>query len=416
MRYPHALLVAIAATAAAAAFGAVAQPRGAPAATPRTAAAPVVSVAAPPDITPNAPTATLAQASVFAWDEFFALNWTAKTTDTSGNSLRDTPDASCAFGNPVCGKNRPLVWQTYRGKVEIFPGTGTGPPNSSTPPSYGYDGGPSYIYSTTGATTPACPNQAAAPAPWVNLDETDEIKVVSMYAGAGPTPVPSASPGTSNSQPQLIRFVAKANRTMYAYVAGYQFWTGTPGGTPVPGSPDPTPAAPPYKLPAPTLVSLPNGTIETKSGWRALTPAEAGSGRFVTAPVRYYETTNGSAGGTCWRQGTFGLMALHIIQKTPTAPYFVYATFEQADNILTAGGAHVEDDNGRMNPTPITAEADDAAHGAARCDESGAGGQADTAEDQHRSAAADDLSGARSDGSITSRTRRTARCPRASSA
>ncbi|HEU0015089.1 MAG TPA: hypothetical protein VFQ45_15475, partial [Longimicrobium sp.] len=45
---------------------------------------------------------------------------------------------------------------------------------------------------------------------------------------------------------------------------------------------------------------------------------------------------------------TMGLVALHIIQKTPGQPYFVFATFEQADNLLTASGQPVEDENGAV--------------------------------------------------------------------
>jgi hypothetical protein len=45
------------------------------------------------------------------------------------------------------------------------------------------------------------------------------------------------------------------------------------------------------------------------------------------------------------------MLALHIIHKTPTAPYFVYATFGQADNIRTPDGLCVEDTDGNvLNP------------------------------------------------------------------
>jgi hypothetical protein len=83
---------------------------------------------------------------------------------------------------------------------------------------------------------------------------------------------------------------------------------------------------------------VPYGTIEMKAGWRVLTDAESASGRFHTATARFYEFGKPTSSGKTysWRQATFGLVALHVIQKTPTAPYFVYATFEQADNILRA--------------------------------------------------------------------------------
>ncbi len=97
-------------------------------------------------------------------------------------------------------------------------------------------------------------------------------------------------------------------------------------------------------------VLLPNNSIEIKAGWRVLNPSEAASGRFHIATVRYYER---SAGSPCYLQGTFGLVSLHIIQKTMMAPYFIYATFEQADNILDAKGRPLEDTDGNLRP-PLT--------------------------------------------------------------
>jgi len=72
--------------------------------------------------------------------------------------------------------------------------------------------------------------------------------------------------------------------------------------------------------------------------------------------VRFYEPAKGSD-IPCFRDAIWGLVALHIIQKTPSAPYFIYATFEQADNILTAQGDKVEDADGNIiiQPPPATA-------------------------------------------------------------
>jgi hypothetical protein len=70
-------------------------------------------------------------------------------------------------------------------------------------------------------------------------------------------------------------------------------------------------------------------------------------GRFHTQTVRFYELASDGV-SKCYRNATWGLVALHIIQKTPSAPYFIYATFEQADNILTAGGQRVEDQDGNI--------------------------------------------------------------------
>src|ERR1051325_8117435 len=306
----------------------------------------------------GAPAATMQQAAAFAWQEFIAANWPAVSqtggVDGSGNPVdqRDVPATGKRFGEP--NFTGPLVWETFRGKVEIFPGSGN-PPGYPTAgkndSSFGYDALPVYNYITA---VPACDNPAPTGTAWINLDETDQIGLDSMFAGTV-----TATP-TGNSAPKLIRFLAKANPKTYTYAAAQGrfnpqtntggWWNALPPAliqatqanlvtnkkSPPPGST--------------TLVSVPTNTIEAKAGWRVLNDAELSSGRFQTATVRYYENPGS---GPCYRQDTFGLVALHIIQKTASAPYFIYATFEQADNILTATNAKVEDADGNLNqPLP----------------------------------------------------------------
>ena len=283
--------------------------------------------------------ATLQQAAEFAWEEFFALTWPAVPQSGQPNQ-RDTPSPTCALGDqsPACAG--PLVWETFRGKVEIFPGDGNPPPGyNATAPSFGYDALPQYNY---GSLHPVVVCQNPTPLPptaWVNLDETDQITLDSMYAG-----VVSVKPSPLNSAPQLIRFLAKANRAEYAYVAGHQWWGGN-----APIADTVTYVTTNKKDPpnGDQYVLLPDNSIEVKAGWRVLNPGEMTSGRFHTATVRYYEK---EGGGTCYQQATFGLVALHIIQKTPMAPYFIYATFEQADNILDSSGRPLEDVDGSLLP------------------------------------------------------------------
>jgi hypothetical protein len=273
----------------------------------------------------GAPAATLQQAAAFAWQEFIALNWPA-AVDASGNPIRDTPAPDCLFGTgkkgaPDCAA-RPLTWETFRGKVEIY----------GAAPGKQYSAPPQYANAYTPGVT-ACPAQAPVSKPaWVNLDETSEIGLDSMYAGVNP-----AGPSPTNGDQQLIRFAAKANGAEFAYATANRRLK------PTSGSP----------------VTLPNGTVELKAAWRQLTAAEAGSGRFRTTKVRYYENIGQIVApktpGVCWREAVWGLVGLHIIQKTPSAPYFIYATFEQADNILNPAGDPVEDADGRPSGFPVPA-------------------------------------------------------------
>jgi hypothetical protein len=305
---------------------------------------------------PGAAGASIEDAGAFAWQEFIALNWPA-VKQSGGLNQRDTPDsANCAFAEPKCD-DRLRVWETYRGKVEIFPGDGNPPPGYSTPPpnaptwSWGYDALPQYDYQSGNVSGP-CDSPSpqpsgvptAAPA-WINLDETDQITLDSMYSGMAPPK------STGNADPQLVRFLAKANRTEYQYVARNGWWTGP--GTKVP-FPQTIAYVNKYKRDPPPdnnqLVSLPNGTIEVKAGWRLLGPLEDPR-QFHVQRVRFYE----NPAEACYREQTWALVALHIIQKTPSAPYFIYATFEQADNLRTKAGFPVENADGAIVAAPTAA-------------------------------------------------------------
>jgi hypothetical protein len=285
---------------------------------------------------------SLPQAAAFAWNEFIALNWPA-VQQAGQLGTRGAADDTATFGVP--GDSRPLVWHTYRSKVEIFPPNGTFPNGYDTVSaggmktadsahSYGYDALPRYRYRNP--VSPASGPGTGRQAPWINLDETNEIGLDAMYAGAGTG---------STSLRGLILFTAKANRAEYNYVAANRYFDSTTlaaanaasSGFVVRNRSSPAAGT------AANGVSLPTGTIELKAAWRALTAAEAASNRFYTTRVRYYPT------GSTYVDTTMGLVALHIIHNTPSRPYFVFATFEQADNLLSSGGGRVEDVNGNLN-------------------------------------------------------------------
>jgi len=354
----------------------------------------------PTDIVGGAPTATITEAAMFAWNEFIAATWPAQPNGSGGYN-RDTPDQNSLYGqNANSAGGAPLVWETFRHKVEIFPGTytlntgsgsGYNPANNQPPhgatqgaPTFGYNDPPQYDY-TPGIVTGPC-NGTPTPAPWVNADENSQIFLTYMYAGAaGGMDAPPAQPG------QQILFMAKANHVHYQYTVNpatvgatqlsQALWNHGPftaGAMPTSDNvaysaavqnfttyantlnamqPPPTQ---PVSVPAlmTPYISFPAGTIEVKSAWRALTTAEVSSNRFHMATARNYTFQSMDNNGnvySCYSDDAYGLLALHIIQKTPTAPYFIYATFSQADNIQTAGGQPVEDADGNIivsNPGP----------------------------------------------------------------
>lgn len=301
-----------------------------------------ISSSFPADIPGGAPAATLQQSAEFAWQEFIALNWPALA------GQRDMPDNAQYFG---ATSSSPLVWQTFRSKVEIFnvvkdsQGNYAPPGYSTTAPNYGYNSPPAYFY--RGHEVPACPGQAAPATPaWINLDETTQIALAQMFAG-GP-----AITSSNNTAPQLIRYAVKANGVQYGYVAQNQYFDVATAAAARASNIAAFTATPP-RAPTGTFISFPAGTVEIKSAWRPLTSNDDPT-HFHRQTVRFYEN-KGQNNFPCYFEEQWGLVALHIIQKTPSAPAFIYATFEQGENIkqpTTGAPVLVENLDGNVvNPT-----------------------------------------------------------------
>jgi hypothetical protein len=328
------------------------------------------------DINPNRPkdictgsgeeaaNATQVQAAIFAWKQFVALNWPALANS------RGVANPSAKFGGE---SGQPLVWQTYRNKVEIYPSTNQAPPPFSDPPNYNYGTfSPNGIAPIKRIQGPCADSPSLPTTPYINLDEADEIGLNRMYAGVAPKDLAG----------QQFLFFAKANQTEYDYVNQTTYngkllsqledydrgnLTAATASYIKQNTDYPTPSAATNPDGTANYVSLPFDTIEIKSGWRQLNDNEISS--FHTAPVRYYKILKAygpdSHGNPqnqyCYVDApakatttthTWGLGALHIIVKTPTAPYFIFATFDQINNVVDANGVPVEDPSGKYTQTP----------------------------------------------------------------
>lgn len=53
--------------------------------------------------------------------------------------------------------------------------------------------------------------------------------------------------------------------------------------------------------------------------------------RFLTTDACLYDVKNGQQ--VHWRHRKMGLVGFHIVQKTPSAPQWIWSTFEQVDNV-----------------------------------------------------------------------------------
>jgi hypothetical protein len=349
---------------------------------------PNVPIKVLPDIPGGARTATNKDAAYFAWQEFIALSWanvpvTGQAAIPGGPGARESADRSRLFGQPplASSTNYPaLVWESTRHRSEIYTGTST-PPSGYTnnaKVSWGYNASPGYVYpdeQVAASTDPSnCKSIKAGFTPFVNLDEGSQIGLCKMYAGS---PYSASYPGN------FVFFMAKGNFTEYGYIASRGWYNTSVLKNPSsPGSPTnpvasfantsgyivttgefPTPGmVDGSKVPG-NYVSFPNGTLEFKAAFRVATDAERQAyengtpipGGYHVAPIRYYKEVGKNSFQYVDTCGV--LLSLHIIHKTPTAPYFIFATFEHKDNIIGPDGKAVEDNNGALNPNAFTSTA-----------------------------------------------------------
>ena len=318
-----------------------------------------VSPSAPGDIPGGAPNAGLKDAARFVWQQFIALTWPAAEQTAKMNS-RGFPALEKVYGDPDYAG--PLVWETFRSKSETFPGIGE--PHGHDrgfAADYGFDAAPKYIFAPDQigsypglepGMVPACDAAAQdTPTPWIDLSESHEAGPEDIFAGIIP-------PGEANERRFL--YAVELNRNYYRTIAANGWYDGGNPGSTIPS--DATEKyihaehrSPPWNADDYTI--LPPGTLEVKGAWRRLTDKEAASGRFYQGRVRYYlnqdpaasyRGVKGDAQKYCYANGRFGLVGLHIKIRTVSAPYNVWATFEQADNLLSPEGAVVEDDDGAL--------------------------------------------------------------------
>jgi len=84
--------------------------------------------------------------------------------------------------------------------------------------------------------------------------------------------------------------------------------------------------------------SLQPGAIRVQAAWKILSPAEAAAGRFHSVQAFLHTPPAGDpTGAGSLEPATVGLVGLHIARKTPSAPGWVWFTFEHVDNCPTVG-------------------------------------------------------------------------------
>ena len=254
----------------------------------------------PSDIYRNGPSEPPNQLDLatFAWLEFISLS-------SSKGSVRGTTGGS--FANSGKDQSGTLVWESYQHRSELFPydasktGKGREPmPWNQTPTYHMY-------YKDSGKTK-------ALNVPYNNYNNLDEASQIGQNHIFFP-----ATPGTMDPETdhQLL-FEAKVNQKSWQFACeNYKKFAD-------------------FNSNYPDGINFSPGTIEVKATWRPLASIpEDQKYRYHTSTVIIYE---GEDSDPQPYTEEYALIGLHIIHKTPNYPAFIFATFEQRDNLIDANG------------------------------------------------------------------------------
>ncbi len=274
------------------AAGAAARPRAERPASAAAAAA-GLSWRLPPDMPAGASPRDQRAFDDFAWRSFVALSWPA-TADGA-------PDSTVVIG---ASGDAPTVWEHYDETGEVFL------PGGAAPLPWGQHAPP----------PPACRNLGAGALPVLSM--TSKVSsVVAQFVE------PFAGP-VIDQDSNFARYAIHVNEPAFDYIV------------------DDTLYRKDVQRRRTTAISFPAGQDGTsnvgavilKSAWKVLTARD--SVRRYHTMVAYVYTppsTQPPITASCRKQ-RLGLVGFHITHKTRAYPQWIWATFEQVDNVEVAAG------------------------------------------------------------------------------
>ena len=220
----------------------------------------------------------------YSWRTFIAMVWPA------ANGRRGVADTRQTVGGPG-----PRVFETLKSLWEVFHPDGSAPARS-------FQAYEPAAFNACHATT------AFGDVVLASFNGIDDIG----QAGAGELAGPLAA-----QNGRYVRYQTLYNQTAYDFIVknGYYLRTN------LPKVPSPRPATP--------VMEFPNGSVIVKAAWLDMTgfPADQVKRYYTRAVV-----VRDAKSGTCSRV-TAGLVGLHVIQKTPTRPQWIWSSYEQIDNV-----------------------------------------------------------------------------------
>lgn len=230
---------------------------------------------------------------IYSWNIFLALNWPANTASCAADPAKNILNVKSGDGTFV-------VWQTYMPGENVFVNPGTQRP-AAWCTGNSLAAGPRRVFSNEAKAVPAAKKLGGA---------------FTSIAEPGGDVLQASGDVVTDQAGRWLRFERLMNQTEYNYIVPDR-WNGL--------------QLQALKQKSETIV-LPAGSIEIKSSWKVLTPAEISGNRYFTTQGIVCNTPDGARTPCDQQPVTMGLVGLHIVQQSNANGTLFWSTFEHVDN------------------------------------------------------------------------------------
>lgn len=222
-------------------------------------------------------------ADIFSWQEFFALNWPARA------DVRGEPDLNKKISDPG-----PRVWETWKEEYEVYLKDGARPKqwNDREPVPHSCDNGRGKVFFRT--------------------QKIHDVVDATLQAAAADGTLPAT---LTDQKGRLVRYEIRLNKVLFDHIVKHRLYD-----------------ARVQRLAK--SVDFPDGAILIKAAWREVSADE--EKLFHTVDACVCDKDEAGKMVNCHRQ-RMGLVGFHITQKTPSAPQWIWSTFEQVNNVPGPG-------------------------------------------------------------------------------
>jgi hypothetical protein len=286
---------------------------------------------------PSASPTTLNQFEfdLFAWLEFIAANWPADTATCGPDSNKSILDGT-----------GPVVWETYLQPSDIFVTQGQPAPWCA-----GVQPQARAAAVAQNTRIPAAVRELAART-GVYRFLHQSSKMSSQLAQQMPGMEQALGGPLTDQNGRWARYEIRVNQDEYNYIIKNNLWNNA-GRKAFPGGQGAV------TLPAGPTQYGPTGAMEFKAAWKVLGRGDNSARFYKIQAIVYNDDTNAPSPGQ--NPVTLGLVGLHITHKTASQPNWVWATFEQVDNLTSSfyNASSQTPPNVQLAKTPYTELAPD---------------------------------------------------------